>query len=201
LPSCGVEDFSWELSTASTVSSFAGAPFAEGLDAPGRLVAGWDDWPPITPSPDDPTGACNWLTGRFLGEALNGPGGIMFDRIRLPHLRVAVRPGKRTVERGERARFAATVRNTGNGTATDVYACVAVPREAIMVRPRVPDHLNFNALARCLRVGVMAPGDVQRVEFNPKARARSRRGTYRLGFHAIGDGVASGFHGARMTVK
>jgi hypothetical protein len=163
---CSFQDFEWTFSSSNTFGPLHGAPFVDGLDGAGAIVASWEDLPQGLGYPDPEI--CNEVRG-----LLGGPGGLRLERG--AELGLKVRPRSRTVGQGDATLLNARVENTGRLYATGVEVCVRVPKRAIRVK-------------ECLKLGALAPGETTWVEFWPIAMGKAEPKPYRLRFRATASG-------------
>ena len=127
-PSCAFEDVEWELSTSNALGLWQGAPFLDGLDGSGAIVASWEGLPPMTPG--DGSVHCDELLPSITGE-----GGLLLER-EPPGLDLSVRPPSQTMTQGERRVFSLGVGSVSGALVTGVEACIEAPRKSFRVRVR-----------------------------------------------------------------
>jgi hypothetical protein len=179
---CTFADFEWDLSTSNT-TPFQGAPFTEGLEGPGGIVASWADLPPVSPNAEP----C--ITVRNLGA---GPGGILMERPAgpppAPVLEVSVDPEKAKVKQGQSTNFSVNIENTGDVAATGVEACAKVGGK-IKVKPK------------CTDVDAIPASETRSADFKFKAKKKAKPKKYTLKFTVSATGLEDQKAEATLRVK
>jgi PKD repeat protein/glucose/arabinose dehydrogenase len=107
-----------------------------------------------------------------------------------PDLRLQVTPGRDRVRVGQTAAFTATVRNTGDGTASNLRVCVKAPKSKLKVVGKA-----------CVTRNGLAPGARMTPKFKLKPKRSARGKSVRVTFTATAAGLGTGRDTATVKVK
>jgi plastocyanin len=107
-----------------------------------------------------------------------------------PDLRLQVSPSRDRVRVGQTAAFTATVRNTGDGSASNLRVCVKAPKSKLRVVGK-----------ECVRSGVLDPGERMTPRFRLKPKRSARGKSVRVTFTATAAGLGMERDTATVKVK
>jgi plastocyanin/glucose/arabinose dehydrogenase len=107
-----------------------------------------------------------------------------------PELRLGVSPSRDRVRVGQTAAFTATVRNTGDGSASNLRVCVKAPKSKLRVVGK-----------ECVRSGTLDPGERMTPRFRLKPKRSARGDSVRVTFTATAAGLGMERDTATVKVK